>query len=145
MIKYNELLYSFGKALKEQFKDCKLRIKKNQEEIKEPTFYVEVRALNTNSYKPYVDKLVNISITYTDKVVDGEKLNNVLNDLESVFDLGIKVKDTFLMFQSKNNTMNDDFLTLNLTINYKDDRDIVDENDYYSELMEELYVDFNRN
>ncbi|MDU1337450.1 MAG: hypothetical protein E6935_04470 [Clostridium butyricum] len=145
MIKYNELLYSFGKALKEQFKDCKLRIKKNQEEIKEPTFYVEVRALNTNSYKPYVDKLVNISITYTDKVVDGEKLNNVLNDLESVFDLGIKVKDTFLMFKSKNNTMNDDFLTLNLTINYKDDRDIVDENDYYSELMEELYVDFNRN
>ena len=145
MIKYNELLYSLGKALKEQFKDCKLRIKKNQEEIKEPTFYVEVRALNTNSYKPYVDKLVNISITYTDKVVDGEKLNNVLNDLESVFDLGIKVKDTFLMFKSKNNTMNDDFLTLNLTINYKDDRDIVDENDYYSELMEELYVDFNRN
>ena len=145
MIKYNELLYSFGKALKEQFKDCKLRIKKNQEEIKEPTFYVEVRALNTNSYKPYVDKFVNISITYTDKVVDGEKLNNVLNDLESVFDLGIKVKDTFLMFKSKNNTMNDDFLTLNLTINYKDDRDIVDENDYYSELMEELYVDFNRN
>lgn len=145
MIKYNELLYSFGKALKEQFKDCKLRIKKNQEEIKEPTFYVEVRALNTNSYKPYVDKLVNISITYTDKVVDGENLNNVLNDLESVFDLGIKVKDTFLMFQSKNNTMNDDFLTLNLTIKYKDDRDIVDENDYYSELMEELYVDFNRN
>lgn len=145
MIKYNELLYSFGKALKEQFKDCKLRIKKNQEEIKEPTFYVEVRALNSNSYKPYVDKLVNISITYTDKVVDGEKLNNVLNDLESVFDLGIKVKDTFLMFKGKNNTINDDFLTLNLTINYKDDRDIVDENDYYSELMEELYVDFNRN
>ncbi|WP_455793595.1 phage tail terminator family protein [Clostridium butyricum] len=145
MIKYNELLYFTGKRIKDHFKKCKLRVEKNQEDIKEPTFYVEVRALNTNSYKPYVDKLVNISITYTDKVVDGEKLNNVLNDLESVFDLGIKVKDTFLIFKSKNNTMNDDFLTLNLTINYKDDRDIVDENDYYSELMEELYVDFNRN
>jgi len=142
MIKYNELLYFTGKRIKDHFKKCKLRAEKNQKDIKEPTFYVEVRPLNSNSYKSYIDKLVNITITYTDKIVDNEKLNDVLNELESIFDLGIKVKDTFLIFKNKTNTINDDFLTLNLTLSYKDDRYINDESETYSALMEELYIDF---
>lgn len=142
MIKYNELLYFTGKRIKDHFKKCKLRVEKNQEDIKEPTFYVEIRPLNSNSYKSYIDKLVNITITYTDKIVDNEKLNDVLNELESIFDLGIKVKDTFLIFKNKTNTINDDFLTLNLTLTYKDDRYINDESETYSALMEELYIDF---
>lgn len=141
MIRYNELLYFIGRAIKDNFQNCKLRAKKNQEDIKEPMFYVEVRPLNSNSYKSYVDKLVNITITYTDEVVDNEKLNNILNELESVFDLGIKVKDTFLMFKNKASNINDDFLTFNLTINYKDNKQIIDESDFYSAMIEELYLD----
>lgn len=141
MIRYNELLYFVGKTIKDHFKNCKLRAKKNQEDIKEPMFYVEVRPLSSNSYKSYVDKLVNITITYTDEIVDNEKLNNILNELESIFDLGITVKDTFLMFKNKIPKLDDDFLTFNLTINYKDDKEVVDENDFYSAMLEELYLD----
>lgn len=144
MIKYNELLCEFGKTLKSNFKNCKLRVKKNMDDISEPTFYVEVRSLSSNSYKYYTDKLLNVTITYTDKTVDNEKLNNILNDLESVFDLGIKIKGTFLMFKNKTNSINDDFLTMNLTINYMDDKEVIDENDFYSAMMEELYIDFKK-
>lgn len=141
MIKYNELLYFTGKIIKDHFKNCKLRAEKNQEDIKGPLFYIEVRPLSSSSYKSYVDKLVNITITYTDEVVDNEKLNNILNELESIFDLGIKVKDTFLIFKNKASNINDDFLTFNLTINYKDNKQIIDESDFYSAMIEELYLD----
>ncbi|MDU1068188.1 DUF6838 family protein [Clostridium sp.] len=143
MIKYNELLYYTGKTIRDHFKDSELRKKKNMEDVKKSTFFVEVRPLSSNSYKSYATKLVNITITYTDKTVDSEKLNDVLNDLESIFDLGIKVKDTFLMFKNKSYSIDDDFLSINLTINYFDDKDTVDENDFYSALMDELYIDLN--
>lgn len=141
MIRYNELLYFTGKIIKDHFKNCKLRAEKNKKDIKGPTFYVEVRPLSSSSYKSYIDKLVNITITYTDEVVDNEKLNNILNELESIFDLGIKVKDTFLIFKNKASNINDDFLTFNLTINYKDNKQIIDESDFYSAMIEELYLD----
>lgn len=143
MIKYNELLYFIGKTINDNFKNCKLRLKKNQKDVNEPTFYVEVRALSTNSYKYYDDKLVNITITYTDASVDNEKLNNILNELESVFDLGIKVNGTFLLFKNKVPSIDDEFLSINLTVNYKDSKNTVDENNYYSAMLEELYFDLN--
>lgn len=147
MINYNELLYFTGQAIKTKFKNCDLICTKNKEDINKPTFYVEVRPLSSNSYKGYIDKLVNITITYTDKKVNNEKLNNILNDLESVFDLGIKVKGTFLMFKNKNYSFSEDgdFLNVNLTISYKDNKDVEDENDFYSEMLEELYMDFEMN
>lgn len=141
MIKYNELLYSFGKPIKDNIKNCKLRLKDNLEDVKEPTFFIEIRPLSSSSYKYYNEKSVNIGITFTDKVVDREKLNDVLNDLENIFDIGIKVKNTFLMFENKSISINDYCLTMNLTIKYKDDKNTADENSYYSKMIEELYFD----
>lgn len=141
MIKYNELLYSFGKPIKDNIKNCKLRLKDNQEDIKEPTFFIEVRPLSSNSYKYYNEKLINVSITFADEFVDNEKLNDVLNDLEKIFDAGIKVKDTFLMFTNKSIDIDDSCLTMNLTMNYKDNKNTTDENNFYSKMIEELYFD----
>lgn len=141
MIRYNEFLYFVGNIIKEHFKNCTLVSKKNQEDINGPMFYVEVIPVSSNSYKYYIDRVVNLTITYTDKVVDNEKLNNVLNELESIFDLGIKINDTFFIFKSKDSRIEDGFLTFNLTINYKDNKDVIDENDVYSAMLEELYLD----
>ena len=70
MIKYSAILYSFGKSIKDAFPKAILRCKKNNEDIKEPTFYVEVRPLQVTDYLNFKDKLLNVTVTYIDAVED---------------------------------------------------------------------------
>ncbi|MDU5101138.1 MAG: hypothetical protein E6240_01750 [Clostridium butyricum] len=144
MIKYNDILCGIGDCLKDNFPEIDRRVKKNKQDLTKPSFYVQVRPLETVDYKRYRDKLINISVCYINVVEDRYKLIEILEQLESALDLGIKVNGTFLLFKNKRHVLSDDDMnfTINLTINYKDDRTVIDESDYYSALMEELYVDF---
>ena len=147
MIKYSAILYSFGKQIKEAFPKAILRCKKNSEDIKEPTFYVEVRPLQVTDYVNFKDKLLNITVTYVDTVEDIEKLNEVAETLDDALNLGIYVNKTFLLFDKKNFTFSDsqDFLSLNITLSYKDSQTATLESDQYTCMIEELYVDYKLN
>ena len=144
MIKYSAILYSFGRSIKEAFPKAVLRCKKNNEDIKEPTFYVEVRPLHVVDYLNFKDKLLNVTVTYIDTVEDIEKLNEVAETLDDALNLGIRVNKTFLLFNSKNFTFSDshDFLSLNITLSYKDTQTIELESDKYTCMIEELYFDY---
>ena len=147
MIKYSAILYSFGKSIKEAFPKAILRCEKNNEDIKEPTFYVEVRPLQVTDYVNFKDKLLNITVTYVDAVEDIEKLNEVAEMLDDTLNLGIRVDKTFLLFDKKNFAFSDshDFLSLNITLSYKDTQTIELESDKYTCMIEELYVDYKLN
>ena len=147
MIKYSAILYSFGKSIKEAFPKAILRCKKNEEDIKQPTFYVEVRPLQVTDYVNFKDKLLNITVTYVDAVEDIEKLNEVAEMLDDTLNLGIYVNKTFLLFDKKNFTFSDsqDFLSLNITLSYKDSQTATLESDQYTCMIEELYVDYKLN
>ena len=144
MIKYSAILYSFGKSIKEAFPKAILRCKKNNEDIKEPTFYVEVRPIKVVDYLNFKDKLLNITVTYVDTVENIEKLNEVAEMLDYTLNLGIRVNKTFLLFNSKNFAFSDshDFLSLNITLSYKDTQNIELESDKYTCMIEELYFDY---
>ena len=147
MIKYNAILYSFGKSIKDAFPKAILRCKKNEEDIKQPTFYVEVRPLQVTDYLNFKDKLLNVTVTYVDTVEDIEKLNEVAEKLDDLLNLGIYVDKTFLLFDKKNFTFSDsdDFLSLNITLSYKDSQTAELESDKYTCMIEELYVDYKLN
>ena len=147
MIKYSALLYSFGKAIKDAFPKAILRCKKNEEDIKQPTFYVEVRPIKVVDYLNFKDKLLNVTVTYVDAVEDIEKLNEVAEMLDDTLNLGIRVDKTFLLFDNKNFTFSDsqDFLSLNITLSYKDSQTAELESDKYTCMVEELYFDYKIN
>ena len=147
MIKYSAILYAFGKSIKESFPKAILRCKKNTEDIKEPTFYVEVRPLKVTDYLNFKDKLLNVTVTYVDTVEDIEKLNEVAEMLDDALNLGIRVDKTFLLFDNKNFTFSDshDFLSLNITLSYKDSQTSTLEFDEYTCMIEELYFDYKLN
>ena len=147
MIKYNAILYSFGKSIKDAFPKAILRCKKNEEDIKQPTFYVEVRPLQVTDYLNFKDKLLNVTVTYVDTVEDIEKLNEVAEKLDDLLNLGIYVDKTFLLFDKKNFTFSDsdDFLSLNITLSYKDSQTAELESDKYTCMVEELYFDYKLN
>ena len=66
-------------------------------------------------------------------VEDIEKLNEVAEMLDDTLNLGIRVDKTFLLFDKKNFTFSDsqDFLSLNITLSYKDTQNIELESDKY--------------
>ena len=147
MIKYSAILYSFGKAIKDAFPKAILRCKKNEEDIKQPTFYVEVRPIKVVDYLNFKDKLLNVTVTYVDAVEDIEKLNEVAEMLDDTLNLGIRVDKTFLLFDNKNFTFSDsqDFLSLNITLSYKDSQTAELESDKYTCMIEELFFDYKLN
>ena len=144
MIKHSAILYTFGKAIKDAFPNAILRCKKNEEDIKQPTFYIEVRPLQVTDYVNFKDKLLNVTVTYVDTVEDIGKLNEVAEMLDYTLNLGIRVNKTFLLFNSKNFAFSDshDFLSLNITLSYKDTQTIELESDKYTCMIEELYFDY---
>lgn len=136
MIKYVELLYSATLVLKNKF-GYEVSIKDNEKEVKEPTFFVKVTPLTTESYLKYSEKLVNIAITYTNYVVTQEDLLDMQSQLDELFDMYIKVGERKLTFK-KRFSAGKDLLTLTLTLDYLDSKTNIPDDDKYTKLMEEL-------
>ncbi|AIY78797.1 hypothetical protein FDB15_18160 [Clostridium botulinum] len=139
-IKYLDLLYSVYASLKDNFKKSTITMSENKKEVKGPLFFVQIKPLYSDSYKCYTKELVNITITYTDVVLDQEKILTVKDELNELFDLGIKVNNVFLLFKNKKFSESDDCTILTLTIDYfnnKSERNIPEE-DKATKLMEKL-------
>lgn len=137
MIKYVELLYNTTVLLKKTF-GYKISIKKNEQEVKNPTFFVSVTPLTTDPYLRYNEKLVNISITFTDKVVTEEQLLDMQDQLNELFDIYLDIGSRKLVFGKKKFNKADEFVTLILTLNYLDDKTTIPDQEKYTKLMEEL-------
>lgn len=118
MIKNVELLYSVSSLLKTKF-NYKVLLKQKAE-IEVPTFFITVTPLTTDSYLRYNKKLVNIVITFTDEVITQEKLLEMQDELNDLFDMYIQVDKRKIVFDKKKFNLTNDFLTLTLTLNYLD-------------------------
>lgn len=142
-IKYIDLLYSVYVSLKKEFKDATVSIKESGQEIKGPFFYVEVNPVNQNAFRFYDRELVNITITFTDEVLDQEKVLNMKADLNSIFNYGLVVNNQFIYFKDKQFSDGEDCINLTLTLDYfnqKDERNAY-ASDKFTEFMRVLHLD----
>jgi len=137
MIKYADILYSTSKALKSKF-PYKVNIKDNKKDMEAPTFYVVVTPLTSDSFVSYNEKLVNIVITYTDRVVTQESLLDIQDQLDDLFDMYLQVGKRKIVFDKKKFIRTKDLVNLTLTLNYLDDKANAPDADKYTKLMEEL-------
>ena len=145
-IEYIDLLYSIYSTLKAEYPDktkTDISISKKNQEVNKPRFCIDIRPLNTNSYREYDVELVNVTISYTDVIMNQEKTLSIKSIFNELFNEGICVEGVFVYFEKKSFSGNDDCINFNFTINYfnaKSERNI-DANDKYSEMMNELEFD----
>ncbi|MFW2500410.1 phage tail terminator family protein [Clostridium diolis] len=139
-IKYVDLLYSVYISLKNNFTEAKINIKESRTEVKGPLFFVQVKPLDNDSYRYYTKDFVNIIITFTDIILDQEKILNVKDELKELFDYGLRINDTFIYFDKKGFNESEDCIILTLTIKYHNSKDIknIPIPDRYTEFMHEL-------
>lgn len=143
MINNIDLLYSTTKLLRASFPESIIIIDSNNENLKEyDTFYVEVKELSNTSYLRYVEKILNIYITFVPVKSDeiSEKILNAQSALNNIFDLTLSTLERKLVIDSKTFTHDKDFLTMNLSFNFIDNKssDNIPAIDKYTQLMKEL-------
>ena len=81
--------------LHEKFPTYKI-VLDQQCDVTKPTFFVSIRKLNTDNYRTYKNKTVNVSITYVNKEYDHVENNDVNDKLDNLFKLTLEVNGNFL-------------------------------------------------
>jgi hypothetical protein len=135
------ILYTITKKLKDNFPTAKLIVDGNKKEIENPTFYIQVNPLNSDTYKRYSKELYNITIDYIEeKDLTQEQKLNMKTKLNKIFGMGIKIEKTFIVFQKKVWDIKDVF-SLCLAIDFINSLDEKPIEDKYSSLMQELLLE----
>lgn len=144
-IKYLDLLYSVYTSLKSSFKDSNIILNESKSEVQGPLFFVQIKPLDSNSYRHYTKEFVNVTTTFTDVVLDQEKVLNVQDELNELFDDGIRVEGTFIYFDKKRFSEGENCIVLTLTLKYHNSKSIknINDNDKYTKMIEELHMKIN--
>lgn len=122
MIENVELLYSITKKLKDNFPKNNILIDDNEEEIKVPTFHVKVSPLKSKNQFNWRNKLLNIHISFIEKVKKQESSLKMVDDLTELFDESIYVNLRALPIIQKDINDTDDSVNLMMTLNFFDER-----------------------
>ncbi|MBN1059341.1 phage tail terminator family protein [Clostridium botulinum] len=144
-IKYVDLLYSVYASLKSSFKDSNVILNESKSEVQGPLFFVQIKALDSDSYRHYTKEFVNVTITYTDLFLDQEKILEVQDELNELFDDGIRVEGTFIYFDKKRFSEGENCIVLTLTLKYHNSKNLknIQDSDKYTKMIEELHMKIN--
>jgi hypothetical protein len=120
MIENVSLLYSVCKTLKDKFPSNNILIDENEEEIKVPTFSVEISPLKSNTEFSRRKKLVNIYISFVEKKKTQESSLKMIDELIELFDENIYVNSRALPIVDKDIGNTSDSINLTMTLNFYD-------------------------
>ena len=127
MIREKSILFAVNKVLNDNFPDCEIVMEENISEVKKPTFITNVELIDSNSFKGYTKDLVKVYIYYTDDSPYIIDLLDVKRALKRIFDLTLEVGETKLVIDKKAFKTRDKFVTLELTFNFINGKENIDE------------------
>ena len=94
-MKLADIQKAITKLLHVNFPDYKIVLKQMCDVVK-PTFFISVRKINTENYRTYKDKMVNVTITYVNKEYDHVENNEINDKLDDLFKLTLQVNNNYL-------------------------------------------------
>lgn len=122
MIENVAILYSVTKTLKDNFPKNNILIDDNEEEIKVPTFHVKVSPLKSKNQFNWRNKLLNIHISFIEKVKKQESSLKMMDSLAELFDENIYIDSIALPILEKDINDTDDSVNMTMTFNFFDER-----------------------
>ena len=94
-MKLSDIQKSITTLLHDNFPTYKINLKQMCD-VTKPTFFVSIRKLNTENYRTYKNKTVNVSITYVNKEYNHVENNEINDKLDDLFKLTLQVNGNFL-------------------------------------------------
>lgn len=140
-MKLTDIQKSITKLLHSNFPSYKIIVENNKSEILSPTFFVNVRPLKTENYMVYKNRLINITITYVNKVFKHEENLDVADSLEGIFNLTLDVLDRHLLIKDLTINETNELLNCSFTLDfYEGNRTSIVIDEENAELMQELKI-----
>ena len=99
------------------------------------TVFVGIRKWNTENYRTYKNKTVNVSITYVNKEYNHVENNDVNDKLDDLFKLTLQVNDNFLRVDNLDFS-EPDALICTFTLEFNEP---IEEEQLITDKMEELF------
>jgi hypothetical protein len=96
MIENVSLLYSVCRTLKDNYPKNNILIDDNEAEIVVPTFHVKISPLKSKNQFNWRNKLLNIHISFMEKVKRQENSLKILDELTELFDENFHVNSRAL-------------------------------------------------
>ncbi len=138
MIKDTDILKAISKILNTKF-GYGIFIGENVQEVKEPSFFISISPLTSDTFKEFNQKVRNAYVIYTNYGVQMEELLDIGNQLDELFGMSLKVEDMVLPIKAKKFNRQEDFITMTLTIDFKDSKETTET----AKLMENLNLKTN--
>ena len=137
MISNIALLYSITRKLKDNYPNYNILIDENETEIIVPTFHVKISPLKSTNQFNWRNKLLNIYISYIEKVKRQENSLKILDELTELFDDNIYVDSSALPIIDKEVNSDADPVSITMTLNFFDERSKPDKtpDTIYDDLM----------
>lgn len=140
-MKLTDIQNSITKLLHSNFPTYKILVDNNKEDIKAPTFFVNVRPVKTENYMVYKNRLINVTITYVNKVFKHEENLDVADSLVGIFNLILDVLDRHLLIKDLTINETDELLNCSFTLDfYEGNRTSIVIDEENTELMQELKI-----
>ena len=133
-MKLSDIQKSITMLLHNKFPTYKI-VLDQQCDVTKPTFFVSIRKLNTENYRTYKNKTVNVSITYVNKEYNHVENNEVNDKLDDLFRLTLQVNNDFFFFFNLNFS-EPDALICTFTLEFNEP---IEEEQLNTEKMEELF------
>ena len=133
-MKLSDIQKSITMLLHDKFPTYKISLKQMCDVVK-PTFFVSVRKLNTENYRTYKDKIVNVTITYVNKEYNHVENNGINDKLDDLFKLTLKVDNNYLRIDNLNFS-EPDALLCTFTLEFNEP---IEEEQLNTYKMEELF------
>lgn len=139
-MKNRDILYAITKQLKSKLKNYKILVDGNNKEITEPTFSLSLRPLSTTS-RADQEKIINITLTYTNEKVTQEERLDVIDIYNSIFQSKLKVLNRFLTIDNLEFDSTNELVNCSFTLKFFDTlEDTYNDTEVY-EKMEILHIE----
>ena len=122
------------KILHDNFPTYKIVLNQQCDVVK-PTFFVNIRKINTDNALFHKDKTVNVTITYVNKEYNHVENNEINDKLDDLFKLTLKVDNNYLRIDNLNFS-EPDALICTFTLEFNEP---IEEEQLITDKMEELF------
>ena len=98
-MKLKDIQKSITKLLHDNFEGYKI-VLEQQSDVKQPTFFVNIKKLKTDNHLFFKDKLIVVTITYVNKEYNHVENNDINDMLDNIFKHTLKVNNDYLTIEN---------------------------------------------
>ncbi len=120
MITLLDMQKAIGRKLNSKFSNYYIYTEEVKQGLKRPSFFINIMPISTDNFITYKEKLINIDIMCFSENETNEENLNMINMLESLFNMFLEINDKVITIESLNFKIIDNILHCVYSLDFTD-------------------------